>query len=79
MKDFSQENEQLIAKAIAFAGETRPASDLNLLAAMPTLDEARSKLLSTLNAPPTSLLRLLKEPASGLVRALIAKSKLGAE
>ena len=75
VKEFANENEQLIAKAIAFGGESRPGTDLNLLASMPTLDEARAKLLSVLNGPATTLLRLLKEPSSVLVRVLVAKNQ----
>ncbi len=75
VKDFSKENENLVAKVIAFGGEARPSSDLALLAAIPTLDEARSNLLSMLGAPATSFLRLLKEPSSVFVRVLAAKSR----
>ena len=75
VKEFAKDNEQLVTKAIAFGGESRPGSDLELLASMPTLDEARAKLLSVFNAPATSLLRLLKEPSSVLVRVLVAKNQ----
>ena len=75
VKEFAIENEQLVAKAIAFAGESRPGADINLLASMPTLDEARAKLLSVLNGPGTAQLRLLKEPSGVLVRVFVAKSQ----
>jgi len=61
-----------VTKAVAFAGELRPASDLNLLASLPTLDEARSKLLSVFLAPQTKLVRTLAEPAGQFVRVLAA-------
>ena len=72
VKDFSKDNEQLVTKAVAFAGELRPASDLGALASMPTLDEARAQLLSVMKAPQTKLVRTLAEPGGQLVRVLAA-------
>ena len=72
VRDFAKDNEKLVTKALAFAGELRPASDLNLLASMPTLDEARSTLLSIFLAPQTKLVRTLAEPAGQFVRVLAA-------
>ena len=72
VRDFSKENEQLIPRAVAFAGELRGAEDLGVLASMPTLDEARAKLLSVFKAPQTKLVRTLAEPAGQLVRVLAA-------
>ena len=72
VKDFSKDNEQLVTKAVAFAGELRPASDLGALASMPTLDEARAQLLSVMKAPQTKLVRTLAEPSGQLVRVLAA-------
>ena len=70
--DFTKTHDQLVTKAIAFAGELRPAEDLNLLADMPTLDEARALLLGTLVAPATQLVRTLVEPAGQIVRLVAA-------
>ena len=75
VRNFSKDNKQLIPRAIAFSGEARPGSDIDLLASMPTLDEARSKMLSVIIAPATSLVRILNEPASTLIRLLSAKSR----
>ncbi len=72
VRDFAKTNDKLVTRAIAFAGELRPASDLNVLASMPTLDEARAKLLSVLMAPQTKLVRTLAEPAGQFVRVLAA-------
>ena len=72
VRDFAKDNEKLVTKALVFAGELRPASDLNLLASMPTIDEARSKLLSIFLAPQTKLVRTLAEPAGQFVRVLAA-------
>jgi large subunit ribosomal protein L10 len=72
IRDFTKTHDQLVTKAIAFAGELRPAEDLNLLADMPTLDEARALLLGTLVAPATQLVRTLVEPAGQIVRLVAA-------
>ena len=72
IRDFTKTHDQLVTKAIAFAGELRPAEDLKLLADMPTLDEARAQLLGTLVAPATQLVRTLVEPAGQIVRLVAA-------
>ena len=72
VRDFTKTHDQLVTKAIAFAGELRPAEDLKLLADMPTLDEARAQLLGTLVAPATQLVRTLVEPAGQIVRLVAA-------
>ena len=72
IRDFSKANERLVTKAIAFAGELRPAHDLVALATMPTLDEARAQLLGMLKAPQAKLVRTLAEPTGQLVRVLVA-------
>ena len=72
VRDFSKDHKQLVTKAIAFAGQLRPAEDLQLLANMPTLDEARAQLLALFKAPQTKLVRTLAEPAGQFVRLLSA-------
>ena len=72
VRDFSKDNDKLVARAVAFAGELRPAEDLAKLASMPTLDEARAQFLGVLKAPQTKLVRTLAEPAGQLVRVLAA-------
>lgn len=72
VRDFTKDNAKLVTKAVAFAGQLRPAEDLDLLAKMPTLDEARAQLLAVFKAPQTKLVRTLAEPAAQLVRVLAA-------
>ena len=72
VRDFAKDNDKLKTKAVAFAGELRPATDLALLASMPTLDEARAQLLAIFQAPQTKLVRTLAEPAAQFVRVLAA-------
>lgn len=72
VRDFAKDNDKLVTRALAFAGELRPATDLGALASMPTLDEARSQFLAVLSAPQTKLVRTLAEPAGQFVRVLAA-------
>jgi large subunit ribosomal protein L10 len=72
VRDFAKDNNRLVTKAIALGGELRVAEDLNVLASLPTLDEARAKLLSVFQAPVTQLVRTLAEPGATLVRVLAA-------
>ena len=49
--------------------------DILALADLPSLDVLRGKLLGTLLAPASTLVRLLNEPASSLARVLKARSE----
>lgn len=72
LRDFIKENQKLVPVAIAFAGTLRGPEDLQALASMPTLDEARSQLLGIFKAPAGQLVRTLAEPAGQFVRVLAA-------
>ena len=74
IKGFSKKHDKLVTASVAIGGELYEASDLNRLAALPTLDEARATLLRTLQAPLTQLVRTLVEPPAMLARALQARS-----
>jgi large subunit ribosomal protein L10 len=52
-----------------------PASDLDRLASLPTLNDARTMFVRVLNAPMTKLVRTLAEPAAMLARTLQARSE----
>ncbi|MFT7433273.1 MAG: large subunit ribosomal protein L10 [Alphaproteobacteria bacterium] len=57
-------------------GETKlDQAGVEALSKMPSLDEIRGKLLGTLMAPATQLVRTINEPGTSLVRVLDAKSK----
>lgn len=72
VRDFVKDNQKLVPVAIAFGGALRGPEDLQALATMPTLDEARSQLLGVLKAPASKLVRTLAEPAAQFVRVLAA-------
>jgi large subunit ribosomal protein L10 len=71
-KGFAKDHEKLVTVALSIGGELYPASDIDRLASLPTLDEARAQLLRVLTAPLTRFVRTLAEPASMLVRTLKA-------
>jgi len=75
IKGFSKDHEKLVTVSVSIGGELYAAGDLDRLAALPTLDEARAMLLRTLNGSLTQLVRLLAEPAAMLARTLQSKSE----
>jgi len=75
VKAFTKEHDKLKTVALSIGGELYPASDLERLASLPTLEEARAGLLRLMNAPLTQLVRTLIEPASMLARTLKARSE----
>src|SRR5210317_1174108 len=74
IKDFAKEHEALQAVSLSAGGQLLPASDLNKLADLPTLDQARAMLLGVMVAPMSTLVRTLAEPSGMLARTLGARS-----
>lgn len=72
LREYLKQNGNLVVKAIALSGTLRSGADLELLANMPTLPEARARLLGVLQAPTTKLVRTLAEPGAKFVRLLAA-------
>ena len=72
IKDFSKDNEHLVTKAVAVGGELYPAGDLDRLAKLPTLDQARAMLLGLFQAPAGKLVRTLAEPPAKFARLVAA-------
>jgi large subunit ribosomal protein L10 len=75
IKDFAKSNEKLVTKAVAVGGTLYGPADLERLASLPTLDQARAILLGVLQAPGTKLVRTLAEPAALIARVLAARGK----
>lgn len=75
IKGFSRDHDKLVAVAVAIGGELYGAADIDRVAALPTLDEARAQLLGTLEAPMSQLVRTLAEPGAMLARALQARAE----
>jgi len=72
VKEFAKECEALVTQAVAIGGDVYPASDLDRLAKLPTLDQARAQLLGLLQAPAGKFVRTIAEPQAKFVRLLAA-------
>ena len=75
VKDFAKTNDKLVTRAVAIGGTLYGPTDLERLASLPTLDQARAILLGVLQAPGTKLARTLAEPAALVARVLAARGK----
>ena len=78
IKDFSKESDKLVAKAVSISGQLYSAAELERLASLPTLDQARAMLLGVLQAPYGKLVRTLAEPGAQLARVLNARAQQAA-
>jgi len=72
IKDFVKRNEKLKVKALALNDQLLKPESLDVLASLPTRDEAIAQLMSVMQAPITKLVRTLAEPHSKLVRTIAA-------
>jgi large subunit ribosomal protein L10 len=76
LADFSKENPQLeLLAGIVDAKEVLEGKDVRQLAALPGLPELRAQLLRVVQAPATSLVRLLATPGTQVARVLSARSE----
>lgn len=72
IQDYAKLLEALEVKALAIGGELLSADQIDRVAKLPTLDEARAMLLSVMQAPVVKLVRTLNEVPTKLVRAVAA-------
>ena len=78
VKAFAKDHDKLVTVALSVGGELYGAADLDRLASLPTLDEARAQLLGVLQAPLSQFVRTLAEPGAMLARVLKARSEQAA-
>lgn len=71
-KDFSQHNNEFEVKALAVSGQMLGAEHLDVLAKLPTREQALSMLMSVMKAPVTKLAQTMNEVPGKLVRTLAA-------
>ena len=71
-KDFAKENENFEVKALAVSGQILGANQLDVLATLPTRDQALSILMSVMKAPVTKLVQTMNEVPGKLVRTVAA-------
>ncbi len=72
MKNFAEENDEFEIKALSVGGKLLEASQIDVLAKLPTLDQARSMLMSVMLAPATKLALVMNEVPSKVTRAVAA-------
>jgi len=72
VKEFAKDNDAMVARAVAISGQLYGANELERLASLPTLEQARAMLLGVLQAPYGKLVCTLNEPAAQLARTLQA-------
>jgi large subunit ribosomal protein L10 len=72
IKDFATEHGTIEIKSGYLEDRLVTAEELNALAELPSAEEMRAKLLSTIGAPATKLVRLLAEPGRQVAAVLQA-------
>ena len=72
LKDFAKANKEFEIKALSVGGKLMDAGQIDVLATLPTHDQALSILMSVLLAPVTKLARTLNEVPSKATRAVAA-------
>ena len=72
LKDFAKEYENFELKALSIGGVLEEANQIDVLAKLPTLDQARSLLMSVMLAPVTKLARTANEIPSKVTRVVAA-------
>ena len=72
LKDFAKENENFEVKSLAVGGEMLHADKIDVLAKLPTRDQALSLLASCMIAPVTKLTRTFNEVPLSITRVVAA-------
>src|SRR4029078_2006323 len=72
LSEFAKENELFVIKAGAMPNAVMSAQDIKALSQLPSGEELLAKLLGTMQAPVTKLVRTMNEVPSKFVRTLAA-------
>ncbi len=72
IKEFAKDHENLKVTMLAIGGKQLDATQLDILASMPTYDQAISMLMSVMQAPVTKLAQTLNEVPGKLVRTVVS-------
>ena len=72
LKDFAKGNAEFEIKALSIGGKLLAANQIDVLANLPTYDQAVSMLMSLMLAPVTKLARTLNEVPAKATRAVAA-------
>lgn len=72
IKEFAKANEKLKPRLVSIGGKMYPGSHVEVLASLPTRDQALGLLLNVMSQPATLLVRVMAEPATQLARVINA-------
>lgn len=72
LKDFAKNNADFDVKALAVGGNLLSADQIDILASLPTYDQAIATLMSVILAPVTKLVRTVNEVPTKVTRAVAA-------
>ncbi|MGI9406913.1 MAG: 50S ribosomal protein L10 [Hyphomicrobiaceae bacterium] len=75
--EFSKKNDKLVILGGAMGETVLDVAAVKSLAALPSLDELRGKIVGLLQAPAGKIARILNEPGGQLARVLQAKADAG--
>lgn len=71
-KDFAKDNENFEVKALSISGQLLDNGQLDVLASLPTLEQALGQLASVMIAPVTKLVRTFNEVPTKVTRVVAA-------
>jgi len=71
-KDFAKEQEEFEVKILAVGGKSLDAAQIDVLAKLPTLEQALGQLASVMIAPVTKLVRTFNEVPTKVTRVVAA-------
>lgn len=70
--NFAKKNEKLVILGGTLGAQALDADGVKALAALPSLDELRAKMIGLLNAPATKVAQVLNAPATKVARVMSA-------
>ncbi len=75
--NFAKDNDNLVVLGGAFGAERLDVDRIEVLAALPSLDEIRATFVALINAPATRIVGVLQAPAGQIARVLGAYAEQG--
>jgi large subunit ribosomal protein L10 len=77
--DFAKAHEKFVILGGAFGKTALDQNGVKALAALPSLDELRAKIIGLIQAPATKVAQVVNAPAGKLARVIQAYAKKGEE
>ena len=74
---FSKENDKFVVMGGALGEDVLDLASINALAALPSMDELRGKIIGMINTPATRIAGVLQAPAGQIARVIGAHSSQG--